>query len=210
MPPLPHRRTRMAPEARRDLILDVTAQLVTTEGVSAVSMERVGREAKISKALVYNYFPTRNLLLQALLMRENRAYQIQQIKAAETASDLETMVRATTRAYLDQVAAKGVLIERLMGEPAIAEAMGEIELIGRQQAIDYLLSRINANKALSEPLARMMVEVGLGITGAGGAYLDRTGCDIDLLEDMVVDMILASLRVTQERQHLWRKGSQST
>jgi hypothetical protein len=56
----------------------------------------------------------------------------------------------------------------------------------------------------------MMVEVGLGITGAGGAYLDRTGCDIDLLEDMVVDMILASLRVTQERQHLWRKGSQST
>ncbi|MCZ8283221.1 MAG: TetR/AcrR family transcriptional regulator [Aquidulcibacter sp.] len=210
MPPLPHRRTRMAPEARRDLILDVTAQLVTTEGVSAVSMERVGREAKISKALVYNYFPTRNLLLQALLMRENRAYQIQQIKAAETASDLETMVRATTRAYLDQVAAKGVLIERLMGEPAIAEAMGELELIGRQQAIDYLLSRINANKALSEPLARMMVEVGLGITGAGGAYLDRTGCDIDLLEDMVVDMILASLRVTQERQHLWRKGSQST
>jgi AcrR family transcriptional regulator len=200
----------MAPEARRDLILDVTAQLVTTEGVSAVSMERVGREAKISKALVYNYFPTRNLLLQALLMRENRAYQIQQIKAAETASDLETMVRATTRAYLDQVAAKGVLIERLMGEPAIAEAMGELELIGRQQAIDYLLSRINANKALSEPLARMMVEVGLGITGAGGAYLDRTGCDIDLLEDMVVDMILASLRVTQERQHLWRKGSQST
>jgi AcrR family transcriptional regulator len=200
----------MAPEARRDLILDVTAQLVTTEGVSAVSMERVGREAKISKALVYNYFPTRNLLLQALLMRENRAYQIQQIKAAETASDLETMVRATTRAYLDQVAAKGVLIERLLGEPTIAEAMGEIELIGRQQAIDYLLSRINANKALSEPLARMMVEVGLGITGAGGAYLDRTGCDIDLLEDMVVDMILASLRVTQERQHLWRKGSQST
>ena len=200
----------MAPEARRDLILDVTAQLVTTEGVSLVSMERVGREAKISKALVYNYFPTRNLLLQALLMRENRAYQIQQIKAAETASDLETMVRATTRAYLDQVAAKGVLIERLMGEPAIAEAMGEIELIGRQQTIDYLLNRINANKALSEPLARMMVEVGLGITGAGGAYLDRTGCDIDLLEDMVVDMILASLRVTQERQHLWRKGSQST
>jgi hypothetical protein len=88
--------------------------------------------------------------------------------------------------------------------------MGEIELIGRQQTIDYLLNRINANKALSEPLARMMVEVGLGITGAGGAYLDRTGCDIDLLEDMVVDMILASLRVTQERQHLWRKGSQST
>ncbi|MCE2891497.1 MAG: TetR/AcrR family transcriptional regulator [Hyphomonadaceae bacterium] len=210
MPPLPHRRTRMVPEARRDLILDVTAQLVTTEGVSAVSMERVGREAQISKALVYNYFPSRNLLLQALLMRENRAYQIQQIKAAETATDLETMVRATTRAYLDQVAAKGVLIERLMGEPAIAEAMGEIELIGRQQAIDYLLSRINADKALSAPLARMMVEVGLGITGAGGAYLDRTGCDIDLLEDMVVDMILASLRVTQERQHLWRKGPEST
>lgn len=208
MPSQPYRRTRLAPEARRDLILDVTAQLVTTEGVSAVSMERVGREAGISKALVYNYFPSRNLLLQALLMRENRAYQIQQIKAAETATDLETMVRVTTRAYLDQVAAKGVLIERLMGEPAIAEAMSGIEQEGRRQSIDYLMSRINADKSLKEPLARMMVEVGLGITGAGGAYLDRTGCDIDLLEDMVVDMILASLRVTQERHRLWRQRSE--
>lgn len=210
MPSTPHRRTRMAPEARRELILDVTAQLVTLEGVSAVSMERVGKEAKVSKALVYNYFPSRNHLLQALLRRENRAYQLQQIQAAEAATDLETMVRATTRTYLHQVAAKGVLIERLMGEPAIAQSMSEIELQGREQTIDYLLSRINADKSLNPPLARMMVEVGLGITGAGGAYLDRTGCDIDLLEDMVCDMILASLRVTRERHHLWRQGSEST
>lgn len=146
----------------------------------------------------------------SIAKERDRAYQIHQIQAAETATDLETMVRVTTRAYLEQVAAKGVLIERLMGEPAIAEAMSEIELQGRQQAIDYLLSRINASKALSEPLARMMVEVGLGITGAGGAYLDRAGCDIDLLEEMVVDMILASLRVRQERHRLWRQGLEST
>ncbi len=200
----------MAPEARRNLILDVTAQLVTSEGVSAVSMERVGREAKVSKALVYNYFPSRHHLLQALLMRENRAYQVQQIKAAETATDLETMVRVTTRAYLDQISAKGVLIERLMAEPAIAKATSEIELEGRQQTIDYLLSRVNGDHSLSEPLARMMVEVCLGITGAAGAYLDRTGCSIDLLEDMVSDMILASLRITQERHRLWRQSSEST
>jgi AcrR family transcriptional regulator len=53
-------RRRLDPQVRRDLILDEAARIVAEEGVSTVSMERLGREAGISKALVYNYFPSRN------------------------------------------------------------------------------------------------------------------------------------------------------
>ncbi len=49
------RRTRLAPEERSQLILDAAAQIVVNEGVSAVNMDRLGRDAGISKALVYNY-----------------------------------------------------------------------------------------------------------------------------------------------------------
>lgn len=49
---------RLAPEARAGQILDVAACLLMQEGFTEVSMERLGREAGISKALVYIYFRT--------------------------------------------------------------------------------------------------------------------------------------------------------
>ncbi|MEY4525984.1 MAG: hypothetical protein RIR57_1354, partial [Bacteroidota bacterium] len=49
-----------------------------------------------------------------------------------------------------------------------------------------------------------MVELTLGLTGAGGAYLDRSGCDIDLLEDMLVTMIKANIAVVEAGYPNWR------
>ena len=66
------RRTRLDPAERRALILDHTAEIIAAEGVTAVSMERIGREAGISKSLVYNYFSNLTELLRELLERELR------------------------------------------------------------------------------------------------------------------------------------------
>jgi AcrR family transcriptional regulator len=191
--PPPRRRTRLDPEARRALILDAAAQIVTTEGVSAVSMERLGREAGVSKALVYNYFPNRTDLLNALLMREVRLYQAEQRAAAQSARDEATLIRVTTRAYLDHVLRKGVLIQRLMNEPAIAESMSEFDKAARRDTIAYLAGRLNRDHSMPDEAARMLIELNLGLTGGGGDYLDRTGCDIEMMERMIVVMITANI-----------------
>jgi TetR/AcrR family transcriptional regulator, fatty acid biosynthesis regulator len=198
------RRTRLAPEERSQLILDVAAQIVTSEGVSAVNMDRLGRDAGISKALVYNYYPNRNDLLRALLLREVRLYQGQQRSAAESAPDIDTLIRVTTRAYLDHIVEKGVLIERLMSEPLIAQGMGEMERAGRERTVEFLATTLKDGMSMSIDVARMMVELGLGLTGAGGAYLDRTGCDVDLLEDMLVTMIRANVAAVESGYPTWR------
>ena len=198
------RRTRLAPEERRQLILDAAAQIVTSEGVSAVNMDRLGRDAGISKALVYNYYPNRNDLLRALLLREVRLYHDQQRVAAENARDVDTLIRITTRTYLDHIVEKGVLIERLMNEPAIAVGMGELERSGRRQTIEYLAARLNHGLTMPKNVARMMVELTLGLTGAGGAYLDRSGCDINLLEDMLVTIIKANVAAVETGYPTWR------
>ena len=39
------------------MLLDHTAQIIADEGVSAVTMDRLAKEANISKGLIYNYFP---------------------------------------------------------------------------------------------------------------------------------------------------------
>jgi len=51
-------RTRLSPEVRKELILDHAANVIAAEGVSALSMERLGREAGVSKSLVYAYYPS--------------------------------------------------------------------------------------------------------------------------------------------------------
>ncbi len=202
--PAKPRRTRLAPQERSQLILDVAAQIVIAEGVSGVNMDRIGRDAGISKALVYNYFPNRNDLLRVLLLREVRLYNDQQRAAAEATRDIDALIRVTTRTYLDHIADKGVLIERLMSEPTIAQGMGEMERAGRAQTVEYLAARLSEGQSMPKEIARMMIELGLGLTGAGGSYLDRTGCDIDLLEDMLVTMIKANLAAVERNYTTWR------
>src|SRR5690606_585367 len=48
-------------------ILDAARQLVFSEGLQAVSMERVAQEAGVSKVTLYSRFANRNELLSALV-----------------------------------------------------------------------------------------------------------------------------------------------
>ena len=100
-------RTRLSPEVRKNLILDHAAEMVAIEGVSAISMERLGQEAGISKSLVYAYYPSLKELLATLLKREYKSLRIRQSKAAEGAETIEQLVRQTTKAYLSYIDERG-------------------------------------------------------------------------------------------------------
>jgi AcrR family transcriptional regulator len=186
-------RRRLDPLVRRDLILDVAARTVADEGVSAVSMERLGRDAGISKALVYNYFPNRNSLLSELLVREYRAFQSEARLAKEGVQDFPDLVRVTTRAYLRHVAERGVLIQRLMNEPAVSSAIRTIDQEGRQLTVEFFATEIAKYHGLSLAVSAMAADLLMGLTGAAGDYLCRTGADLQEVEDVVVAMIMAAL-----------------
>ena len=104
-------RRRLAPEARATQILDVAARLLMDEGFTEVSMERMGREAGVSKALIYNYFPNRNDLLRALLEREVGALRQTQVREVAAAENFHDLVRRTTRLYIEHMQARGLPIE---------------------------------------------------------------------------------------------------
>jgi AcrR family transcriptional regulator len=186
-------RRRLDPLVRRDLILDVAARTVAEEGVSAVSMERLGRDAGISKALVYNYFPNRNALLAELLVREYRVFQGEARQAKEGVQDFPTLVRVTTRAYLRHVADRGVLIQRLMNEPAVSSAIRSVDEEGRQLTVAFFASEIAKHHGLNLEASAMAADLLMGLTGAAGDYLCRTGADLQEVENVVVEMIMAAL-----------------
>ena len=189
------RRTRLDPQVRRELILDEAATIVADAGVSAVNMERLGREAGISKALVYNYFPSRQALLSDLLIREYRRFQTEARQAAADAdaADLPMLVRVTTRAYLNHVKERGVLIQRLMNEPAVSAAVRELDSEGRQHTVEYFGSRISSTFGIDRQAAETASDLLMGLTAAAGDYLARTGAEVAKVEDMVLELILGAL-----------------
>ena len=159
-------RRRLSPEMRREQILDEAAKIVLAEGVSAVSMERLGREAGVSKALVYAYYPNRTDLLSALLLREYRHFQAHSRHLLAQVEGFEAIVRATTAAWLDHVAERGPLIARLTSEPDIARAIGPVDAEGRQLTATYFGKQISAEYGLKPARARVVAELLMGLTGS--------------------------------------------
>ena len=187
------RRLRMSPAERRDLILDATADVVTVEGVSAVSMERIAREADVSKALVYAYFDNRANLLAKLLLREFPAFQGEAVVAGVD-ENIEAIIRRTTVDFIDRYVAKGVLIQRLLSEPAVAESVAEVQLRGRDATASYFGQLMTEQFNVPAEKASLAADLLMGVTGAAARMRLRTGTDRDGIVDLTVTMLLAAVR----------------
>lgn len=185
-------RRRLSPETRRALILDHTATLVAREGVAQLSIEQIGKEAGISKSLVYAYFPNLTELLRELYQREMRQIRRSQAKAAEGAQTFEDLVRSVTHAYLSYMHERGLLIERLQAEPSVSEMHDPTEF-SRDRAVDYLTDIVIQQFDLPPDIARAATDISFGLPASAGAYLHRSTMDLKTLEDLTVTMIIGSV-----------------
>ena len=185
------KRTRLTPEKRRDLILDHTAEIVAREGVANLSMDQVGREAGISKSLVYNYFPNLNELLKVLLERELRHLRRTQQQAAEQAETFEELVRGVTHAYLTYIDERGLIIERLQSEPSVSETHDPTDF-SRDAAVDYLAQITQDLFDLPPDIARAATDISFGIPSAAGMYLLTRRLPLKTIEDLTVTMIMGT------------------
>ncbi len=62
-----HGYRRLHNDERRAQLLERATQLFAEHGYDALSMSQIARAAKISKALLYHYFPSKRALFQAVL-----------------------------------------------------------------------------------------------------------------------------------------------
>ena len=64
---------RMAPEQRREQLLDCVLRIIVRDGIHKVSMDSVAKEAGVTRPVVYGLFDDTDALLRASLDREERA-----------------------------------------------------------------------------------------------------------------------------------------
>lgn len=187
-------RTRLEPEARQAQILDHAARLVAEDGLSGFSMERVAREAGVSKALVYTYFASQTNLLRALLKRDLERIQREQMHAAMSAHTFPELVRNTTHIALVEVEKRGAFVRRLLSEPSLVDAVDTVRTPEHDTNVRYLGKRLAKEFDVSLADACRLTEIGLGLTIAAGDYLQKSGASRAEVEDMTVAMIISAVK----------------
>jgi AcrR family transcriptional regulator len=116
-------RTRLPPAERRAQLLTVAADIIRTEGLHAASLKRIAATAGISETLAYNYFPTREALFGELAVDELAKIQAARLADIGQAQGHHAKIIAGTRTYLHQIDQRGGLLQMLLMNPDVREAV---------------------------------------------------------------------------------------
>ncbi|MBL8772933.1 MAG: TetR/AcrR family transcriptional regulator [Phenylobacterium sp.] len=196
---VPRRRTRLSPEIRRRQILDEAAQLILAEGLYAVSMERLAREVGISKGLVYNYFPSRDALLAALLGREQGELRDRGMASALRAETFADLIAQTTRLYLEQTRDRGALIAALLADPSVAALMQAETRADRERTVRFFVRATRREYGLPLPVAIAAVEMTSAVTDRAGRLVGEGQLDVETATGMCVSLITGGLESLSRR-----------
>jgi AcrR family transcriptional regulator len=149
----PVRRPRLQRHERRQQLLAVARDLLSTEGLSAVTMERVAAKADISKPVLYSHFANRAALLLAMLEHLWADLDRAVGDRLRSCTSFDEQLEAFVAGYFDAIRESGPALQLLASnqsdEPLIEEARRR-----RQRNAEAVWSEIYQQKmGLSKPVA---------------------------------------------------------
>ncbi|MGR4893497.1 TetR/AcrR family transcriptional regulator [Sphingopyxis sp. LARHCG72] len=120
MPDMPrHRSPRSSRDERRTDLLGHAARGVLTQGGLPLSYDQLAVAAGVSKALVYNYFPSQIALGTALVEEELTSVDRRELGRLAALEDPVAAARACADLYFDIVADRGPLLHILLADPLL-------------------------------------------------------------------------------------------
>ena len=120
---------RMQNDERRAQLLERATELFGQHGYDALSMAQIAREAKISKALLYHYFPSKHALFQAALM--SGAAELRERVQPDPALPPAEQVSTTLDAFLAWVQERPKAYAKMLesaGAREVRETMGQVRI----------------------------------------------------------------------------------
>jgi AcrR family transcriptional regulator len=140
---------RLPRSERRAQLLDVTKRIVGEHGLHAVSIDRVAREAGISRPIVYEHFSDLGGLLHALLDREGKR-ALEQLTAVlprepDTGGDVLDVLLEALSGYLRAVQSDPVAWRLVLMPPEGAPEFLHARIAQARSAVVALLARLIEN-----------------------------------------------------------------
>ena len=118
---------RMQNDERRAQLLERATVLFGEHGYEALSMAQIAREAKISKALLYHYFPSKHKLFEAALM--SGAEELRERTEPDSSLPPAQQVSQTLDAFLSWVEERPKAYAKMLesaGAREVRETIGEV------------------------------------------------------------------------------------
>jgi AcrR family transcriptional regulator len=187
MPP----RRRLTPSARRDLLLDVAEGLFAQEGYDEVRMERIASAASVSRALLYQHFPTKRELFAAVYQRA--AERLLDATVLDPDLPLPDQVRAGLDEHFDYFEANRRTVldanRTLSGDPVIQAIITE--------ELSVLRDRMLAVVGLAGPQRATATTVLMGwlvfVRVLSVEWLVEPSCTRDELREICTSALLGAL-----------------
>src|SRR5919202_877874 len=96
-------RKRLSAEDRRQAILDAALEVFSRRGYNGASIDEIAQAAGISKALIYEHFPSKKDLHVSLLERHVQDIFVRLAETADTGDPGETRLRNGVNAFFEWV-----------------------------------------------------------------------------------------------------------
>ena len=154
---------RMAPQQRREQLIDAALSVIIEQGYEGVSIETIARTAGVTRPVIYDHFPNLGGVLQALIEREEN-YALAQLAATVPESpqgaNPPELFAAGLRRFLDAVASRPdtwrIILLPPEGTPAIVRRHVETN---RTQLVERLMQFVTWASEQAEIATELDVEI---------------------------------------------------
>jgi AcrR family transcriptional regulator len=139
--PKNRRAQRMSPDKRREQIMDSAVSLILSRGLTSCTLELVAVEARISKPLIYKYFPKLANLFKALVEREYRILRGRGLNDLPRNAGYEQVIHRSNLRSMEYLYERGPIMRLLASDRSIAGLAKRQDRDERDVMIDYFTKR---------------------------------------------------------------------
>jgi AcrR family transcriptional regulator len=183
--------TRLDVDERRRQLLELGAELFTRYAYDEISMAGIAREAGISKALLYHYFPSKQAYFQATLAQA--AEELRRLTEPEPGKPPVEQLVASLEAWLEWIESHETAYRKLLQSAASVPEVRELVEGVRSTTADRIIEGMPV-----PPERRAQARAAaLGwlwfMDGATLEWLDRRSFDREELKGLLLGTLLGAL-----------------
>jgi len=186
------KRTRLSPAARRQQLLDVAKMMILEDTLQGFTIEALSRIAGVTPPLIYNYFSSRQVLLQELLQREYGYYRSNLTTQLDSAKNLEAIVRIFVEGNFDHLS-PGNILPILQSQPELAEAISDITARDSKMLAPFLVKSFAGRYSLDQKQAGLLVSMSSGVSIAAADYCSKYNVPREQTIEHVMQYIFAGI-----------------
>ena len=187
-------RTRLEPEARMAQLIDTARDIIVRNGVHAVTMKRVAREAGVSEAQAYNYFKSPQELLTAIARREIDEMNTLRLGEINKIKDPQTRITLSTVIYLREAERRGALIQTLLNNPDVRRALRGERDTRRAASIGEISTRLEARMGVPSDIGRGVTTILTALSFRAGRLLAAKKIPLEMAERLTLAIVLRANR----------------